>query len=212
MQKAQSKDFFWKGAEAELSQKTFEERNLLSKKRIPKGYRNKKLDDLIRKTRTRGEAKLIREASSVVNVPGIFSVNEEKAEIMMEFIKGNQLKEEIEKNIFYCTEAGREIRKMHDAGIIHGDLTTSNIIIAQLNEETRERIKKRGKLFFVDFGLGYFSKKLEDRATDLVVFKKTFNATHSNIKNGWALVMEGYKPEKDLVERMKVIEKRARYH
>ena len=212
MQKKQDKLFFWTGAEAELTQKTLEGRELLSKKRIPKGYRNEKLDCIIRKTRTRGEAKLIREASAIVNVPGIFSIDEEKAEIMMEFLVGKQLKEEIEKNTFYCTEAGREIKKMHDAGIIHGDLTTSNIIIAQLNEETKERIKKRGKLFFVDFGLGYFSKKLEDRATDLVVFKKTFNATHSGMKNGWELVMKGYNPEKDLIERMKVIEKRARYH
>jgi Kae1-associated kinase Bud32 len=212
MKKKENKIFFWRGAEAEVNEKVFEGKKLLSKKRVPKGYRDQELDLGIRKTRTRAEAKLIREASLVINVPKIFLVDETKGEIIMEFVKGKQLKEEIKKNNSYCVEVGKNIRALHNIGVIHGDLTTSNIIVADISKETMARIQKRGKLFFIDFGLGYFSKKLEDKATDLVVFKKTFNATHSTIKKGWELVMQGYKPEKDLIERMKLIEKRARYH
>jgi Kae1-associated kinase Bud32 len=211
----QNKELIKKGAEAELTSERREETIVLVKKRVPKNYRNKELDEQIRKKRTRSEAKLLKEASSVANVPKIISVNEKKAEIVMEFIEGKQLKEIISEKKELCEEAGEKIRALHNIGIIHGDLTTSNIIYAEekkADEELRERIKRKGLLFFIDFGLGYFSNKTEDKATDLVVFKKTFNATHSSIKDGWQLVMQGYKPEKETEERMKAIEKRARYH
>lgn len=201
-----SDGFYKKGAEAELTKICVEGKNALSKKRIPKIYREKALDDSIRKTRTRSEAKLIKEASSVVNVPQIISVDDKSCEIVMKFINGPALKNVIEKNLSLAEEAGREIRKLHDRGIIHGDLTTSNIIFS------KNSCDKKSKLVFVDFGLGYFSKKTEDKATDLIVFKKTFNATHSALKGGWDLVMKGYNPDKEMLAKMEAIEKRARYH
>jgi Kae1-associated kinase Bud32 len=192
--------FYKKGAEAELFQIKFEGKKALLKKRILKKYRNKKLDESIRKKRTRSEAKLLREAGKIINTPHIYQVNEDNAEIVMEFIEGQKLKEIIENKKNLAELAGKEIKKIHNYGLIHGDLTTSNII------------HNKGVLFFVDFGLGYFSKKIEDQATDLVVFKKTFNATHSSFKNGWKKVMNGYKPSKEIVTKMEAIEKRARYH
>jgi len=191
--------FYKKGAEAELFQIKFEGKKALLKKRILKKYRNKKLDESIRKKRTRSEAKLLREAGKIINTPHIYQVNEDNAEIVMEFIEGQKLKEIIENKKNLAELAGKEIKKIHNYGLIHGDLTTSNII------------HNKGVLFFVDFGLGYFSKKIEDQATDLVVFKKTFNATHSSFKNGWKKVMNGYKPSKEIVTKMEAIEKRARY-
>lgn len=206
--------FYKVGAEAELKGVSFEGAPALSKKRVKKGYRVKALDDCIRKTRAKSEAKLLKEASAVVNTPKIFRLGLEDSEIVMEFIGGVPLKQAIGKNPLLCVEAGKCIRRLHDAGIIHGDLTTSNIIFLKKpnDPELAARVGQKGPLFFIDFGLGFFSKKLEDRATDLVVFKKTFNATHSGIKNGWALVMEGYAPTADLSARMAAIEKRARYH
>lgn len=192
--------FYKKGAEAELFQIDFEGKKALSKKRISKKYRNKKLDENIRKKRTRSEAKLLRESGKIIKVPQVYKVNEDNAEIIMEFIRGEKLKEIIENKKSLAELAGKEIKKIHEYGIIHGDLTTSNII------------HNKGVLFFVDFGLGYFSNKIEDKATDLVVFKKTFNATHSSFKNGWQKVMAGYNPSKEIVAKMEAIEKRARYH
>lgn len=206
--------FYKKGAEAELVENIIDGKKVLEKNRIKKNYRNSKLDIAIRKTRTRSEAKLLREASVFVNVPKIISVSEEKFQIIMEFIPGQRLKEVIENKKELCKIAGMEIRKLHDGGIIHGDLTTSNIIFVKdtKNKEFKDRIKKHGPLFFIDFGLGYFSKDLEAKATDLVVFKKTFNATHSKLKNGWTLVMKGYNPSPEMIERMNAVEKRTRYH
>jgi Kae1-associated kinase Bud32 len=203
-----------KGAEAELKSLILDGENALSKRRISKGYRNPILDEKIRKLRTRSEAKLLREAGMVVNVPKIIKVDEAKSEIVMEFIDGVPLKQVIEKNPSLCVTAGEGIKKLHDLGIIHGDLTTSNIIFLKKPKTTelKERVVAKGSLFFIDFGLGFFSKRLEDCATDLVVFKKTFNATHSKLKNGWELVMKGYSPSAALVKRIEEIEKRARYH
>ncbi len=206
--------FYKKGAEAELVESVIDGKLVLLKNRIPKEYRNPKLDLKIRRTRTKSEAKLLREAALFVNTPKIISVDEENAQIAMEFILGKRLKEVIETKKKLCIEAGKQIRKLHDGGIIHGDLTTSNILFLEKSKdvELKERIKKRGSLFFIDFGLGYFSKDLEARATDLIVFKKTFNATHSKLKNGWELVMTGYNPSIDLIEQMDKVEKRTRYH
>ena len=131
----------------------------------------------------------------------------------MELIKGKRLKEVVEKNPALCIIAGREIKKIHSLGIIHGDLTTSNILVEERNNVQKNKEKEKfSKLCFIDFGLGFYSKKLEDVATDLVVFKKTFNATHSSLKNGWLLVMKGYAPSKAVEAQMQKIEKRARYH
>jgi len=211
MQRKQDK-FYKKGAEAELLEIVEDGEDALLKKRIPKGYRNPILDENIRKKRVRGETKLLSSASAVVNTPKIIRVDEEKSEILMEFVKGTMLKEVITKQPALCIEAGQKIRALHEAGIIHGDLTTSNILVANDSVQLKERIENKGKLFFIDFGLGYFSKKLEDKATDLVVFKKTFNATHSSLKNGWEKVMQGYAPTNEMLAKMEAIEKRARYH
>jgi len=193
-------NFYKKGAEAELTLTDFYGKKVVSKKRIKKSYRNNELDFNIRKKRTRSEAKILNTLYNIINVPQVLFVDEKKCEIMLEFIDGKMLKEIIEKVPTLAVKAGKEIKKIHESGIIHGDLTTSNILF------------KNDKLYFIDFGLGYFSKKTEDKATDLIVFKKTFNATHSKLKNGWDLVMLGYKPSKEMVERMQTIEKRARYH
>lgn len=191
------------GAEAEIKKIKKNNIFLISKKRIQKNYRDQNMDFLIRKKRTKSEAKIINQLYPIINVPKIFEVNGNEFEILMEFIPGDQLKKilETKKNLTnsLCTLAGKEIKKIHDFGIIHGDLTTSNILFYD------------NKLFFIDFGLGFFSKKIEDQATDLIVFKKTFNATHSSIKNGWELVLKGYDPSDELKERMLKIQKRARY-
>ncbi len=201
------------GAEAQITEVSFDGSQALLKKRSQKNYRNKILDQEIRAKRTKSESKLLREAAKVVNTPKVINVDEKEGKILMEKIEGVQLKEIIEKKQEFCEIAGEKIRALHETGIIHGDLTTSNILVAEENSaEMKERVKSKGKLFFIDFGLGYFSIKIEDKATDLIVFKKTFNATHSGIKEGWELVMKGYKPSKELIDRMNAIEKRARYH
>ena len=109
------------------------------------------------------------------------------------------------KNLEICREIGKAIARMHEADLIHGDLTTSNILL------------EGGKLYFIDFGLGFYSKKIEDKAVDLLVFKKTYEATHCNLPEGWGMILEGYLKEygaagKAIAGQIEKIEQRARYH
>ena len=79
-----------------------------------------------------------------------------------------------------ATLLGEQIGKLHTAGLIHGDLTTSNAIV------------RNQKIVLIDFGLSYDSAKQEDQAVDLLGLKKTFLATHANFPNGWTSILKGY--------------------
>ena len=98
---------------------------------------------------------------------------------------------------------GDSISRMHNANIIHNDLTTSNLLV------------KEGKVYFIDFGLGTTSTRVEDKAVDLVVLKKSLGVCHNKISARlWLMILEGYQHTKRLSEilaRVDVISKRARY-
>ena len=198
-----------RGAEAELFLSEESGKKALLKKRVEKGYRNKELDSKISASRTALEARLLGKARSLgVKTPQVFSSDKGKREILMEFLEGERVKDALNKKNFakICFGIGENIAKLHSFNLVHGDLTTSNIIL------------NKGELFFIDFGLGSHSRKVEDKAVDLLVFKKTFEATHSELMpKGWEKIIEGYVkgmgPEGEkVVQHIAVIEKRARYH
>jgi Kae1-associated kinase Bud32 len=199
-----------RGAEAILYIDYFEGRRVLVKERIKKGYRLEVLDTKLRVERTRREARLMREARNIgVYTPQIFHVDEKNCRIIMEFIDGYRLKDILDKwskekieRVFI--EIGKNIGKMHSADIIHGDLTTSNILI------------KNNTIYFIDFGLGYFSKRIEDKGVDLNLFKEAIRATHPNLLSlCWQNIvigyMQGFDKWKEVLERVDEIERRARY-
>ncbi len=196
---------FGQGAEAKLHKEVYLGMEVLAKERVEKKYRNRILDEEVRKRRTREECLLLSKAKEQgVRTPVIYSIDREGKRIVMEFVRGEQLKDSLSaKTVNLCREVGRLVGKLHKAGIVHGDLTTSNILV------------KDGKLVFVDFGLGSISKRVEDFATDLLVFKKTYNATHFRLPAGWNLIQKGYVAEfgrgKAVINRLAEIEKRARY-
>lgn len=194
------------GAEAKLFKTEFEGKPALLKNRIEKSYRCKELDELLRSQRTTGEASLIRKARSIgVKTPDLYNVDKQKKEILMQFIEGPRLKDFLnEENIGLCREVGKSIALIHENNLIHGDLTTSNILV-------------QGKeLYFIDFGLGKNSAKIEDKAVDLLVFRKTFEATHVELMpKGWELILEGYlegKGKKEVLTQMEKVGQRVRYH
>lgn len=126
----------------------------------------------------------------------------------MPFIKGKKLSENLDnfpitKQKEIMKQVGESIAKIHDADIIHGDLTTSNMILS--NE----------RVFFIDFGLGYISKKIEDKAVDLHLLKHALEAKHfKNWKILFEKFLEGYKKGKEskkILERLTAVEKRGRY-
>jgi Kae1-associated kinase Bud32 len=200
----------YRGAESILYIDDFEGEKVLVKERIKKSYRIPQIDEKLRKYRTREEVKLLTAARAVgVPTPNILHVDEKNYRIVMEFIDGQRIKELLnssdEKTVEKtCIEIGKLVGKLHENGIVHGDLTTSNMIL------------KDDKIFFIDFGLGSFSKRLEDQGTDLNLLLEALKATHFKVLNiCWSNIVKGYKKEYKFADRVleKVveIEKRARY-
>ncbi len=195
------------GAEAVI---LLEDNNVI-KRRVKKSYRLNDIDEEIRKLRTRSEAKLLSKASKIIDVPEIKKIDEKTKEISLEFVDGKKLSDyldsfPLEKQKKICRIIGQSIAKIHDSDIIHGDLTTSNMILVE-NRDT--------KVFFIDFGLGFISKKVEDKAVDLHLLKQALEAKH--FKN-WDIlfeeVIQGYSSSKNsdaVLEQLKKVEARGRY-
>ena len=92
---------------------------------------------------------------------------------------------------------------MHQQGIIHGDLTTSNMILSE----------KDKKVYFIDFGLAFHSIKTEDKAVDIHLLKEALQSKHFLIANEiWKEFVRVYgKQNKEVLERLEKVEKRGRY-
>jgi N6-L-threonylcarbamoyladenine synthase/protein kinase Bud32 len=183
-----------KGAEAKIYSTTIFNKEVIIKKRTNKKYRNKTLDKKIIKTRNKQESILIKKARECgVNTPYIYYVGKNKI-IEDKLVNTNKHKD-------YLDLIGKEIAKLHNNNIIHGDLNLINIVT------------NNKKVYFIDFGLGYISKKIEDKASDLLVFKKTLKSSHitesywKDIKNNYLLNTNN----KNIIEKIQEIEKRGRY-
>ncbi|BAW30787.1 MAG TPA: bifunctional N(6)-L-threonylcarbamoyladenine synthase/serine/threonine protein kinase [Methanothermobacter sp.] len=197
-----------KGAEANIYKGDWLHYKVMVKERIKKNYRIREIDEDLRRSRTKNEAKLFNEAKKCgVLTPLLFDINIRKPSIKMENIKGKPLNEIIEKldpieRKKICETIGENIAKLHEHGIVHGDLTTSNIIM------------KDKDLVFIDFGLGKFSQETEDRGVDLLVLKKALKSTHYNIwRECFQQVLKGYEKKSsiEIEPKIKDIEDRGRY-
>jgi Kae1-associated kinase Bud32 len=207
--------------------------DLIIKDRIKKSYRLKEIDERIRKHRTKSEKKLLEKACKIINAPNPFPL-EEFNKIKMPFIEGKKLSENLNsfplsKQKEICKTIGEEVAKLHQNDIIHGDLTTSNLILVNDTTSKSKRGDKGFKIFFIDFGLGYISHKIEDKAVDLHLLKQALEAKHfENWETLFNEVLKGYKTYRlqtslglvrqsqtkesnKVLERIKVIDKRGRY-
>ena len=199
------------GAEAKIILKG----NEIIKRRVQKSYRIGILDEKIRKLRTRSETKLLEKASKIIPVPKMIKSDENKKEIILEFIDGKKLSENLEKFPLkkqkeICKKIGKNTAKLHDVDIIHGDLTTSNMICDSASLHTH-----RPKIFFIDFGLGSISQRIEDKAVDLHLLKEALEAKHfKHWENLFESVLQGYKMSKhfpEVLKQFKKVEQRGRY-
>jgi TP53 regulating kinase-like protein len=202
-----------KGAEADLYLADWQGRRVVFKKRQPKKYRQANLDAQIRTYRTIHEPQLMHEAKKAgVPTPTIFLVDVKNTFIVMEYVEGKQVKQLLYefsrgKRKQVCFTIGEEIAKLHRFGLIHGDLTTSNMI---MNTE--------GRVFFVDFGLGEKNDEVEAKGVDLHLMKRALQSTHYQFaEDCFESVIDGYgsisdaKTLKSVLRKIKEIEKRGRY-
>lgn len=188
------------------------------KYRPPKPYRHPKIDAQITRTRTAGEAKFMYKLSKLgIACPALISCDLSNGIIWMENLgidlpngnvssvknwlwylereasesdcTGNRVKQ-------VCFKVGQLIGRLHLADMIHGDLTTSNLILTGSEESWEPAL--------IDFGLSSFSGLAEDKAVDLYVLERSVTSTHSVFAqsyNKWLL--EGYESAHDLKQYKK---------
>ncbi len=202
-----------KGAEASLYIENWHGRRVVIKVRVPKRYRPSLLDEQIRSYRTVHEPQMMHDAKAAgVPTPLIFMVNLPESTIVMEYVEGQQVKQLLNNSSKgerhdLCVEIGESIARLHRAGLIHGDLTTSNMI------QSRE-----GKVFFVDFGLSEKNAELEAQGVDLHLMKRGLQSTHyrfweecfQEVLCGYTSVLSVGAAEK-VYEKIREIERRGRY-
>lgn len=202
-----------KGAEASLFLKDWQGRKAIMKRRLPKKYRLPEIDEKIRTYRTIHESQLLHYAKEAgVPTPIIFMVDLFDSNIIMEFVEGKQVKQilndvSFEERQSLSRHIGNLIGRLHCSEIIHGDLTTSNMILTP-----------SGKVVFVDFGLGERTVELELRGVDLHLMKRAFQSTHFRYaEECFNAVLEGYanvvgdEMTKKVLCKISEIEKRGRY-
>lgn len=198
-----------RGAEAEIRRGTWMDRKVIIKSRVVKGYRHAQLDSELRASRTRKEARLIQEARRLgVPTPVIYDIDLPNAEIVMQEIVGERVKDILAKSTKeearrICKEIGRLAAVLHRGGMVHGDLTTSNMIL----------MDKR--IWLIDFSLGGKGATLEEMGVDLHLLREAFLSAHSEIFEIFQEVLDSYAEHFDDAElvfrKVKDIESRGRY-
>ncbi len=191
------------GAEARL----FKDNGSILKQRFEKSYRHPLIDNFLRKQRTRQEARILeRLAAADFPSPRITEFDDKSMEIRMQQIGGRLLKDTLEeKKEEFSREIGRRIAELHNRSIIHGDLTTSNMMLDMNN-----------RLNFIDFGLSFMSDKVEDKAVDLHLLKQALESKHYTIaEDCFRTAVESYaehaRSSSLVLDRMSLVEGRGRH-
>ncbi len=198
------------GAEAKL----FRDKDKVIKERFSKKYRLAHLDESLRKFRTRREAKVLRRLDEVsFPAPKFHEFCDKRMTITMDFINGDTVRSFLDKKEnqddyqILARDIGKNIALLHHKNIVHGDLTTSNM----MNDFEEKRIK------FIDFGLTSFSDKVEDKAVDLFLLDRALESKHYQVYPGlFDQIISNYKSEfpeeaEKVLKRLEEVKKRGRH-
>lgn len=205
-----NKRVLYKGAEAEIYLSEYLDRAVVKKHRIRKSYRIKEIDEHLISFRTKEEAKLMIEARrNGVSVPIIYDVDLKNGIITMQYVDGERVKDIFDKisdskRKKLCENIGKNIARFHNNDIIHGDITTSNMILF------------KDRVHFIDFGLGEINSEIETKGVDLHVLMEAIESTHSNNSDYFKYILNGYESEykkgsKQVFDKIDEIVKRGRY-
>ncbi len=200
------------GAEADILRGEWQGLDVVYKVRKPLEYRLPILDEAIRHQRTLREAQMIHQAKKAgVDAPSLYHVDPASATLVMEFVKGDRLRDVIggipsEELLEVFFMFGRNVARLHKSSIMHGDLTTANVV------------RRGGGLVFIDFGLSLRSERLEDHAVDIRLIKETVVGAHSGVASaalegfyeGYSTVV-GKARFRQVQKQLQNIERRGRY-
>ena len=196
------------GAEARIELVDWNGKKAIRKQRVPKEYRDPKLDEILRARRTKQEAELIHAAKGLdVESPYIYFVSPVTSEIIMEYVEGTLLKDADNSDNELYRRLGEYCASLHSGNIIHGDLTTKNVI------------SSGSRLVLIDFGLAFYSDRLEDKAEDIHLLKQALKSScdTKSATRYYDSFIEGYFANqskeymKKMFEQITEIEARGRY-
>ena len=136
-----------------------------------------------------------------VNVPRVLKVDEAKSTIELEYVAGTKIRDYLDKSkdVHLFKQIAEQTQLMHDAGIVHGDLTTSNMILHD------------NEVYFIDFGLSEHTDRIEDKAVDLHLLKECLRSKHFDIWEACWRIFESHYKNKAVLDRLKKVEQRGRY-
>nr|XP_056700579.1 EKC/KEOPS complex subunit TP53RK [Euleptes europaea] len=184
------------GAEARLYRGLFLGRPTVMKLRFPKRYRHPVLEERLSRKRTAQEARaLLRCRRAGISAPVVYFVDYVSNCIYLEDIVGSvtvrdhiisvqKYGKDVSSLIMVAEKIGEVLARMHDEDLIHGDLTTSNMLLRPPPEKL--------ELVLIDFGLSFISALPEDKGVDLYVLEKAFLSTHPNTEALFEALLKKY--------------------
>lgn len=196
------------GAEARLDSSKWMDREVVVKQRVVKGYRHPTLDRSLQSFRIKNEARLMMEARKAgVAVPIIYSIDISNGRIVMEEIPGVRVKDALQDDsvdgTWICRRIGEIAAKLHSNDIVHGDLTTSNMLL------------DGDRIVLIDFSLGQKTSEVEDKGVDMHLLEEAFRSAHHSRGNLYGSVKESYVESwvggKEVLQKVHEIERRGRY-
>jgi len=204
-----NEEILGQGAEATVIRTTYLGRDAVIKSRSEKGYRHSELDQRLRSSRTKNEARVMIEARKFgVRTPVIYDIDVKKCDMTMEFMVGQKVKDVLDKEPSraseLCKKIGETVAKLHNGRISHGDLTTSNMILTP-----------NGDICLLDLSLGTTLAEIEDLGVDIHLLQRAFTSAHSGLDDSLNVIMDAYakhmKDSENVFKRVEDIRGRARY-
>ncbi|KAJ8260096.1 hypothetical protein GJAV_G00177000 [Gymnothorax javanicus] len=206
------------GAEARVYKGQFLGKPTIVKERFPKLYRHPALDEKLTHRRTVQEVRsILRCRKAGISTPAVYFVDYTSHCIFLEDIVGSiSVRDYISSTPVSETKPlevlarkiGEILAKMHDDDLIHGDLTTSNMLL-KLWHGSRE-----SDLVLIDFGLSYISALPEDKGVDLYVLEKAFLSTHPNTEDMFEALLDSYsvssKKSQSVIKKLDEVRLRGR--
>lgn len=179
------------GAEGKVYLANINDMDVIVKERVAKRYRVTELDAKLTKQRLLQEARCMTKTGKAgVAIPFLYNVDKVNFYLYMEYVVGMTLKAFLKNapdltkvDVSIAENIGKAVAMMHDAEVVHGDLTTSNMMLRDLDSS----------LILVDFGLGSTSPSVEDKAVDLYVLERAFISTHPNTEYLVLAILESYR-------------------